>query len=81
MADLKITFTRQHNYLMVLDARRKRELADYLDITVKTLDRLIDKGDLYDEHGDELIAWVSANTVLVWETSYDAIEIDKILAA
>lgn len=81
MADMEITFTRQHNYSMVLDPRRKRELADYLDISVKELDRLVTRGDLYDEHGVGLLTWMGTNTTLAEQTSYDEIEIDKILGA
>lgn len=81
MADLKITFSQQHNHSMVLDSRRKRDLADHLDITVKELDRLVDRGDLYDEHGDALTRWLDDNIKLASRVSVEDVEIDKILAA
>lgn len=58
---MEITFSRQVNYSMTLDVKNKRELADHLGIKVRKLNKLVKDGELYDEHGNELIAWMENN--------------------
>lgn len=75
---MEITFGRQVNYSMTLDAKKKRELADRLDITVRKLNKLVEDGELYDEHGDELATWMDENPELFEISSEDDIEIEEI---
>lgn len=77
---MEITFTQQQGYLLKLDARDRRELADYLDITEKHLIKLVNAGDLYDEHGDELTTWITDCLNKAKVTHHEDIEIDKITA-
>lgn len=78
---MEITFSRNVNYSLDLSkAAIRRELADHLDIEVRTLTRLVDKQELFDEHGDSLIQWMETKAD-AWEvTSEDDIEIEQILS-
>lgn len=75
---MEITFSRQVNYSMTLDAKKKRELADHLDITVRKLNKLVEDGELYDEHGDELTSWMDENPELHEVSGEDDIEVEDI---
>lgn len=78
---MEITFSRNINYSLDLSkAAIRRELADRLDIDLRTLTRLVDKDELFDEHGDDLIQWMETKSD-AWEiTSEDDIEIEQILS-
>jgi len=75
---MEITYSRNVNYSMQLDVKRKRELADHLDITLKQLNKLVDEGELYDEHRDELVNWMQQHSELGEVTGEDDIEIEDI---
>ena len=75
---MEITFSRQVNYSMTLDAKKKRELADHLDITVRKLNKLVEDGELYDEYGDDLAVWMDENPELFEIGGEDEIEIEDI---
>lgn len=75
---MEITFSQNLNYSLDLQAKQVRELADRLDITVKELKRLAEEGELYDEHGDGLVAYVNDNIEKAEIAEHDDIEIDEI---
>lgn len=77
---MEITYSRTVNYSMELDKRQVRELADHLDITVRQLNKLVEDGELYDEHGDELIGWMenNAHKVKITVQSEEEVEIEEI---
>ena len=75
---LEITYSRNVDYSMELNERKERELADFLDITVKELRKLVRAGELYDEHAAQLIEFMTINDTLEQQTQPGDIEIDQI---
>lgn len=78
---MEITFSQNVNYSMDLSkAEVRRELADYLDITVKEMMKMVEKETLYELHEDKMIAWLESKEKS-WEAlSHDDIEVDQVLA-
>lgn len=81
MSGMEITFTRENSYSMFLTARKKRDLADHLDITVRDLDRLVERGDLMDEHEGGVLEFMEMNSALEEETEHGDREIEEITLA
>jgi len=77
---MEITYSRNVNYSLELDTKRKRELADHLDITLRELNKLVEAGELYDEHGDELIDWIDRQVDQGSISGEEDIEIEDITA-
>lgn len=81
---MEITFTRNVAYSLNLDSRtavgraRLSDLAQSLEISVTHLKALVKDGDLYDEHGDALVAWIDDNASKAEVTEPGEIEIDQI---
>lgn len=75
---MEITFSQNQNYSLDLQPKQMRELADALDITVAELKQLVKAGELYNEHGDGLIAYLGDNIDKAEVTDRDGIEIDEI---
>lgn len=80
MASLEITYTRQVSYSMELNDRKKRELADHLDITVRALNKLVADGELCDEHEEGLLTWMGSNLDLEHLEAQEEIDLDQITA-
>jgi hypothetical protein len=78
MAKLEITFSRNVDYSMELNDRKIRELADHLDIEVRELKKLVERGDLCDEYEAGLIEFMTINDTLEQQTQHGDIEIDQI---
>lgn len=76
----EFTWTQQVNYSMALDPRKTRELADHLDLTVRDMARLIEAGELFDEHETGVLEFIERNSDLVNEESRDGIEFDQVMA-
>jgi len=80
MSKVEITFSRSVDYSLVLDDRKKRELADHLDITVRELDKLVAKEMLFELHDSRMIEWIELQRKAWDELSKADIEVDQILA-
>lgn len=76
---MEITFEKKFQYSLDLSkGSLTRELADHLDITVKEMRRLVDKGTLFELHDDAMLQWMK-NKAKSWEeTGSDEIEVDEI---
>lgn len=78
---MEITFEEKVSYSLDLSKPAiRRELADYLDITVKDMAKMVDKGTLYELHEDQLINWLESKRKAWESTENHPIEIDQILS-
>lgn len=77
---MEITFTQQIHRSMVIGHIKKRELADFLDITVKEMNKLISNGEFFGEHEDRLLEWMENNHSLSRVTESDPYEVEEITA-
>lgn len=75
---MEITFEQKHSYSLTLKPADRRELADHLDITERELRRLVEKGDLMDEHDAAVTDWVSRRSDDAEVTAHEDIEVDQI---
>lgn len=67
---MEFTFTQETAYSFEPDGKKLKELAAKLGITVANLQRMATDGELYDEHGDEILAWLT-DQASSWETVSD----------
>lgn len=76
---MEITFEKKFQYSLDLTkGSLTRELADHLDITVKEMRRLADKGTLYELHDEAMLQWLEAKSGAWEETGSDEIEVDQV---
>lgn len=76
---MEITFSQNVNYSLDLSKGSLiRELADHLDITVKEMRNLVDKGMLFELHDDAMLKWMESKRKSWDETSSEEIDIDQI---
>lgn len=76
---MEITFEKKFQYSMNLSkGSLTRELADHLDITVKEMRRLVDKGTLYELHEEAILQWLENKSGSWDEQSSDEIEVDQV---
>lgn len=73
---MEIMYSRTVNYSLSLDEEQGRSLRKHLKITKKEMVRLLDDGDMYEEHGDEIKQWMSENAHLLDPTVDDEGEIE-----
>lgn len=76
---MEITFSQNINYSLDLSkGSLVRELADHLDITVKEMRKLVDKGTLFELHDTAMLQWIEAKKANWEESDSDEIDIDQI---
>lgn len=77
---MEITFSQNVNYSLDLsEGSLVRELADHLDITVKQMHKMVDKGTLYELHEEGILQWLEAKRACWEETDSDEIEVDQVV--
>jgi hypothetical protein len=70
---MEITFSRTTHYSLVLDAKDRKALAKHLDMPTRKFNKLVNDGELLDDHWDEVIGWLNQQT-----TQPDIIDEDPI---
>ena len=76
---MEITFSQNVNYSLDLSkGSLVRELADHLDITVKEMRKLVDKGTLYELHDSAVLQWLEIKKASWDESDSDEIEVDQV---
>jgi hypothetical protein len=76
---MEITFSKNTSYSLDLSKGSLiRELADHLDITVKEMRKLVDKGMLFELHDDAILSWMENKAASWEETESGEIDIDQI---